>query len=60
MPALVGTPIAIVLVVLVGYVVGSLPVAGVVARRHGVADLRDVGDRKPGFWNAHEAGSRAY
>ncbi|HEY3484132.1 MAG TPA: glycerol-3-phosphate acyltransferase [Ilumatobacteraceae bacterium] len=36
----------------VGYLVGSLPIAGLVARRHGVPDLRAVGDRNPGYWNA--------
>jgi acyl phosphate:glycerol-3-phosphate acyltransferase len=35
-----------------GYLVGSVPVANLVARRHGVADLREVGDRNPGYWNA--------
>ena len=34
-----------------GYLVGSIPVAGVVGRRRGV-DLRAVGDRNPGWWNA--------
>jgi glycerol-3-phosphate acyltransferase PlsY len=35
----------------VGYLVGSVPVAGLVGRRRGV-DLRAVGDRNPGWWNA--------
>lgn len=37
-----------------GYVIGSIPVADAVARRHGVRDLREVGDRNPGYWNARE------
>ncbi len=36
---------------LVGYVLGSIPVAVLVARRHGV-DLHAVGDGNPGAWNA--------
>ncbi|MFM7534253.1 MAG: glycerol-3-phosphate acyltransferase [Acidimicrobiales bacterium] len=34
----------------VAYLVGSIPSAVVVARRHGV-DIRAVGDRNPGWWN---------
>lgn len=37
-----------------GYLIGSIPIANLVARRHGVADLRTVGDRNPGYWNARE------
>ncbi len=44
----------ILLVVGVGYFLGSVPVAALVARRSGVADLRAVGDRNPGYWNARE------
>ncbi len=44
----------VVLVVVVGYLIGSVPIANLVARRRGVSDLRDVGDRNPGFWNARE------
>ena len=40
-----------VLAALIGYVLGSIPVALLVARRHGV-DLRAVGDGNPGAWNA--------
>jgi len=36
-----------------GYLIGSLPLALAVARRHGV-DLRASGDRNPGYWNAKE------
>jgi acyl phosphate:glycerol-3-phosphate acyltransferase len=43
-----------------GYLLGSVPVANAVARRHAVGDLRDVGDRNPGYWNARETiGRRA-
>jgi glycerol-3-phosphate acyltransferase PlsY len=38
---------------LVGYLLGSIPVALLVARRHGV-DLRRTGDGNPGAWNALE------
>jgi acyl phosphate:glycerol-3-phosphate acyltransferase len=34
-----------------GYLLGSIPAALLVARRHGV-DLRAVGDGNPGAWNA--------
>jgi len=34
-----------------GYLLGSIPAALIVARRHGV-DLRTVGDGNPGAWNA--------
>jgi acyl phosphate:glycerol-3-phosphate acyltransferase len=37
----------------VGYLLGSVPAALVVARRHGV-DLRRTGDGNPGAWNALE------
>jgi acyl phosphate:glycerol-3-phosphate acyltransferase len=37
----------------VGYLLGSIPVALLVGRAHGV-DLREVGDRNPGAWNAME------
>ena len=40
----------------VGYVIGSIPVADLVTRH----DLREVGDRNPGYWNAKETlGRRA-
>ena len=46
---------------LVGYLLGSVPVALLVARRHGV-DLYRVGDGNPGAWNAldHLGGRRAW
>ena len=50
-----------VLTVLVGYVLGSVPVALMVARRHGV-DLYATSDGNPGAWNALEqlGGRRAW
>ena len=46
---------------LIGYLLGSVPVALLVARRHGV-DLRTVGDGNPGAWNAldHLGARRAW
>ena len=46
--------------IVVGYLVGSIPVANLVAARRARIDLRTVGDRNPGFWNARETlGKRA-
>jgi acyl phosphate:glycerol-3-phosphate acyltransferase len=45
--------VRVVIAIVVGYLLGSIPVAGLVARRHGV-ELRAVGDRNPGYWNAKE------
>jgi len=39
--------------VLIAYLLGSIPVSLLVARRHGV-DLRATGDGNPGAWNALE------
>jgi glycerol-3-phosphate acyltransferase PlsY len=39
--------------ILAGYLLGSIPVAALVARRHGV-DLHRTGDGNPGAWNALE------
>ncbi len=36
----------------IGYMVGSVPVAVLVARRNGVPDLRLTGDGNAGYWNA--------
>jgi len=49
------------LAALVGYLCGAIPVALLVARRHGV-DLLTVGDRNPGAWNAldHLGARRAW
>lgn len=54
------TILDVLLVVVVGYLLGSIPVANLVAGRRSVIDLREVGDRNPGFWNARETlGKRA-
>lgn len=37
----------------VGYLLGSVPVAVLVGQRQGI-DLRSVGDRNPGYWNAKQ------
>ena len=56
---LASTSAAVVVTVVVGYLLGSIPVAVLVGRARGV-DLRRVGDRNPGYWNAKEAlGRRA-
>lgn len=60
MLASVSAAFTIVVVSAIGFVLGSIPVALLVARRHGVADLREVGDRNPGYWNTMEQlGQRA-
>jgi glycerol-3-phosphate acyltransferase PlsY len=60
MLAAVPTSVAILLVGIVGYLLGSFTVANQVARRHGIDDLRATGDRNPGFWNTKEQiGARA-
>ena len=41
-----------IVVALLGYLIGSIPVANLLARRAGAPDLREVGDKNPGFWNA--------
>lgn len=47
-------PLVPMLVALIGgYFLGSVPVAVLVAGRRGV-DPREVGDRNPGFWNVRE------
>lgn len=46
--------IAYLAVAVVGYLIGCIPFANLIARRHGVGDLRAVGDRNPGYWNARE------
>ena len=48
------TPVDVVVSIVIGYLVGSIPVANLVAHRRAAVDLRDVGDRNPGFWNARE------
>jgi glycerol-3-phosphate acyltransferase PlsY len=44
--------VQVIAAVVVAYLLGALPIANTVARLGGVVDLRDVGDRNPGFWNA--------
>jgi glycerol-3-phosphate acyltransferase PlsY len=41
-----------IVVALVGYLIGSIPLANFLAHRAGAPDLREVGDKNPGFWNA--------
>lgn len=48
------TPVDVVVAICVGYLIGSIPVANLVARRRATLDLREVGDRNPGYWNARE------
>jgi glycerol-3-phosphate acyltransferase PlsY len=45
--------VALAAAIVCGYLLGSVPVAVIVARRHGV-DLRRTGDGNPGAWNALE------
>src|SRR3712207_9310944 len=47
--------------IVIGYILGSIPAALLVARRHGV-DLHTVGDGNPGAWNAldHLGARRAW
>ncbi|MBT2212041.1 glycerol-3-phosphate acyltransferase [Actinomadura sp. NEAU-AAG7] len=45
--------IPVLVAVIGGYLLGSVPVAVLVGRAHGF-DPRDVGDRNPGFWNMME------
>lgn len=54
MLAAVSTSVTILLVAAVGYLLGSVPIALIVARHHGIDDLRKVGDRNPGYWNTME------
>lgn len=57
---LTSTPVDIVLSVIFGYLLGCIQIANLVARRRASVDLREVGDRNPGFWNARETlGRRA-
>ena len=46
------------LAMVIGYLIGSIPVADAVARRAGAPNLRDVGDKNPGFWNSRTVLSR--
>jgi glycerol-3-phosphate acyltransferase PlsY len=54
------TTVDVVITVVIGYVLGSIPVADLVAARRSAVDLRTVGDHNPGYWNAKETlGGRA-
>ncbi len=56
----VSTPTGVMITAVVGYLIGSIPVADFVARRRSAVDLREVGDHNPGYWNAKETlGRRA-
>jgi len=58
-PVIDSTAVAVVVTAVAGYLLGSIPVAVLVGRSRGV-DLRRVGDRNPGYWNAKEVlGRRA-
>lgn len=48
------TIVDVIIAVAAGYLIGSIPMANLVARRRSAVDLRTVGDRNPGFWNARE------
>ena len=52
------TRVDVVIAVVVGYLLGSIPIANLVAARRSAIDLRNVGDRNPGFWNARETMGR--
>lgn len=52
------TSLDVVMSIVVGYLIGSIPVANLVAKRRAAIDLREVGDRNPGFWNARESMGR--
>lgn len=47
------TVAATVVAVVAGYLLGSIPVAVLVGRRHSV-DPRQLGDANPGYWNVRE------
>ena len=52
--------VTVAVTMVVGYLIGSIPIANLVAARRARVDLRDVGDGNPGFWNARETlGRRA-
>ncbi len=60
MDSLTGTQLDVLVTIVAGYLIGSVPIANLVARRRGVGDLRETGDRNPGYWNAKETlGRRA-
>ncbi|MEU5866524.1 MULTISPECIES: glycerol-3-phosphate acyltransferase [unclassified Nonomuraea] len=45
--------VEVLVAVVIGYLLGSVPVAVLAGRAHGV-DPRHVGDRNPGYWNVKE------
>ncbi|HYN35041.1 MAG TPA: glycerol-3-phosphate acyltransferase [Ilumatobacteraceae bacterium] len=54
------TAVDVAITLVVGYLIGSIPIANMVAARRAKVDLRTIGDRNPGFWNARETlGKRA-
>ncbi len=54
------TAVDVAITVVIGYLVGSIPIANMIAARRASVDLRTVGDRNPGYWNARETlGKRA-
>lgn len=54
------TTLDVAIAVVLGYLIGSIPVANLIAARQARLDLREVGDRNPGYWNAKETlGRRA-
>jgi acyl phosphate:glycerol-3-phosphate acyltransferase len=54
------TTLDVAIAVVLGYLIGSIPIANLVAARQARLDLRQVGDRNPGYWNAKETlGRRA-
>ena len=59
-PMDVDQAVTVAVTIVVGYLIGSIPIANLVAARRARIDLREVGDRNPGFWNARETlGRRA-
>ena len=58
-PSVTSIAIRFGVVVIAGYLLGSVPVATLVSRRSGVPDLRVVGDGNPGYWNAKETLGRS-
>jgi glycerol-3-phosphate acyltransferase PlsY len=54
------TAVDVAITIVMGYLVGSIPIANMVAARRAKIDLRTTGDGNPGFWNARETlGKRA-
>ncbi len=53
-PMSVEQAVTVAITIVVGYLIGSIPIANLVARRRARLDLREVGDGNPGFWNARE------